>query len=90
MKIDKATRDRWEKYARLYLREKGYVPEDITDYGQMWSIAFELSIPREDVRAVDGLLFLFRCIVESLSVKPWIVCREHIGYCPSVAVPLRR
>jgi len=47
MKIDKATRDRWEKYARLYLREKGYVPEDITDYGQMWAIAFTLDIPTE-------------------------------------------
>jgi hypothetical protein len=47
MKIDKTTRNRWEKYVRLYLQEKGYAPKDITDYGQMWSIAFELSIPRE-------------------------------------------
>lgn len=47
MRIDKATRDRWEKYVRLYLHEKGYMPEDVKDKGQAWSIAHTLDIPRE-------------------------------------------
>jgi len=47
MKIDKTTRERWTKYCRLYVQERGYLLEDIKDTGQVWHIAHMLDIPKE-------------------------------------------
>jgi len=47
MKIAKETRDRWEKYIRLLLKEHGKTTDDITTISDVWRVAFMLEIPRE-------------------------------------------
>lgn len=47
MRIDRKTRDRWEKYIRLYLHDYGHSPSDVTNYNQAWQIAHKLNTPRE-------------------------------------------
>jgi hypothetical protein len=51
MKIHKEMLQRWEKYSRLILKEKGKNVDDIKSKIEAWAIARELSIPVEAYHA---------------------------------------
>lgn len=55
MKIKKEMFERWEKYCRLLLAERGLKVEDVSTGVEAWNIAFKLGIASEAYRVDDSV-----------------------------------